>query len=300
MNHKPFVSVVIPTYNHAKLLKKALNSVLAQTFKDWEAIVVNNFSTDDTVEVVNSFTDPRIKLLNFNNSGVIAASRNRGVKEAGGEFIAFLDSDDIWYANKLQKCVDQAQVGNQFICHGELWINSDLTTRSVMYGPASRASYDRLLFTGNCISTSATFIAKSLIDSVDGFDENPEIITTEDYDLWLRLAAKNPRTVFIAELLGEFHRLAESASSSVIRNFTAELKVLNKHFATQPQTISTKLQIRHRRAIAHYGAARQLTAQPKQAFSLFASAFCLSPFVFRIYPGLIIAVLRTVLGIKKS
>ncbi len=78
MNHKPFVSVVIPTYNHAKLLKKALDSVLAQTFKDWEAIVVNNFSTDDTVEVVNSFTDPRIKLLNFNNSGVIAASRNRG------------------------------------------------------------------------------------------------------------------------------------------------------------------------------------------------------------------------------
>ncbi len=72
MSDKPFVSVVIPTYNHAKLLKKALDSVLAQTFKDWEAIVVNNFSTDDTIAVVDSFSDTRIKLHNFNNSGVIA------------------------------------------------------------------------------------------------------------------------------------------------------------------------------------------------------------------------------------
>jgi len=300
MSDKPFVSVVIPTYNHEKLLKKALDSVLAQTFEDWEAIVINNFSTDDTVAVVDSFSDLRIKLLNFNNSGVIAASRNRGVKEAIGEFIAFLDSDDVWYANKLQNCVDQARVGNQFICHGELWINSDLTTRPVMYGPASRATYDRLLYTGNCISTSATFIAKSLIDEVDGFDESPEIVTTEDYDLWLRLAAKSPKTVFIPELLGEFHRLAQSASSSVIRNFTAELKVLDKHFATQPKTIARKLKIRHRRAIAHYGAARQLTAQPKQALSLFASAFRLSPFVLRIYPGIVIMTLRTVSGAKKS
>ncbi len=294
MTTQPHVSVVIPTYNHAKLLKKALDSVMAQTFKEWEAIVVNNFSTDNTIEVVNAFADPRIKILNFSNNGVIAASRNHGFKEATGDFIAFLDSDDVWYPNKLQKCSELALTGDQFICHGELWINSDLTQRTVMYGPASNATYNRLLYKGNCISTSTTFIAKPLLDSVNGFDENPEIITTEDYDLWLRLAAKNPQTSFIPEVLGEFHRLANSASSSVLRNLAAELIVLKTHFSTQPQTIVNRLRMRHRYAIAHYGAARQLTTQPTQAIRLFAQAFGLSPFFIKIYLGTAITLWRAI------
>jgi teichuronic acid biosynthesis glycosyltransferase TuaG len=294
MTTKPYVSVVIPTFNHAKFLKKALDSVVAQTFQNWEAVVVNNFSTDNTIEVVNSFADPRIKLFNFSNNGVIAASRNHGLKEAAGNFIAFLDSDDVWYPNKLQKCVEQASAGYQFICHGELWINSDLTQRTVMYGPVSNATYNRLLYKGNCISTSTTFIAKSLLGSVQGFDENPEIITTEDYDLWLRLAAKNPRTSFIPEVLGEFHRLANSASSSVLRNFAAEITVLRTHFGSQPQTIKNRLRMRHRYAIAHYGSARQLTNQPTQAIQLFARAFMLSPFFIKIYLGTAITLWRAI------
>lgn len=300
MATKPYVSVVIPTYNHAKLLKKALDSVLAQTFQDWEAIIINNFSTDNTIEVVDSFADRRIKIFNFSNSGVIAASRNHGLKEATGDFVAFLDSDDIWYSDKLQKCVEHASAGNQFICHGELWINSDLTQRQVMYGPASNATYKRLLYRGNCISTSTTFIARSLLSSVDGFDENPEFITTEDYDLWLRLAAKNPRTVFIPEILGEFHRLAESASSSVLRNFNAELAVLKTHFATQPRTILNRLRMRHRYAIAHYGAARQMTTQPVQAIRLFAQAFRLSPLFLKNYLGAMIALCRMITAKKPT
>ena len=294
MTTKPYVSVVIPTFNHAKFLKKALDSVVAQSFQNWEAVVVNNFSTDNTIEVVNSLADPRIKLFNFSNNGVIAASRNHGLKEAAGDFIAFLDSDDVWYPSKLQKCVEQALVGYQFICHGELWINSDLTQRTVMYGPASNATYNRLLYKGNCISTSTTFIAKSLLGSVQGFDENPEIITTEDYDLWLRLAAKNPRTSFIPEVLGEFHRLADSASSSVLRNLAAEITVLKTHFGSQPQTIKNSLRMRHRYAIAHYGAARQLTNQPTQAIQLFARAFMLSPFFIKIYLGTAITLWRAI------
>ena len=122
MTTKPYVSVVIPTFNHAKFLKKALDSVVAQTFQNWEAVVVNNFSTDNTIEVVNSFADPRIKLFNFSNNGVIAASRNHGLKEAAGDFIAFLDSDDVWYPNKLQKCVEQASAGYQSdSTHSDVW-----------------------------------------------------------------------------------------------------------------------------------------------------------------------------------
>src|SRR4051812_44716056 len=97
----PLVSVVIPTYNHAQFLGRALGSVIAQTYTNWEAIVVDNHSQDDTDAVVASQSDPRIKLLKIHNNGVIAASRNKAMREARGEWIAFLDSDDAWYPEKL-------------------------------------------------------------------------------------------------------------------------------------------------------------------------------------------------------
>jgi len=288
MSDQPFVTVVIPTFNHAKLLRRALDSVVAQTFDNWEAIVITNFSTDETIEVVESYQDNRIKLINFKNDGVIAASRNQGIKNARGTYIAFLDSDDNWYAEKLQKCVEYTSQGAQFICHGEKWINSDFSTREIMYGPANRATYLSLLFRGNCISTSATCIETALLRSVDGFDESTEIVTAEDYDLWMRLAATNPKTVFIPEILGEFHRLSDSASSAVLRNLSSEKFVLQKHFAKQPKNVLNRLKQRHRFAIANYGAARQLSHQPRRALILFFSAIRLSPVFTKTYPALII------------
>ena len=288
MSDQPFVTVVIPTFNHAKLLRRALDSVVAQTFDNWEAIVINNFSTDETIKVVESYQDDRIKLINFKNNGVIAASRNQGIKNARGTYIAFLDSDDNWYSEKLQKCVEYANQGAQFICHGEKWINSDLSTREIMYGPANRATYLSLLFRGNCISTSATCIETALLRSVDGFDESTEIVTAEDYDLWMRLAATNPKTVFIPEILGEFHRLSDSASSAVLRNLSSEKIVLQKHFVKQPKNVLNRLKQRHRFAIANYGAARQLSHQPRRALVLFFSAIRLSPVFTKTYPALII------------
>jgi teichuronic acid biosynthesis glycosyltransferase TuaG len=293
MSEKPFVSVVIPTFNHALLLKRALESVIAQTYSNWEAIVVNNFSTDETIDVVNSFNDNRVKLVNFKNNGIIAASRNQGIKLAQGKFVAFLDSDDSWYPKKLEKCVDHAMLGATLVCHGEMWINSDLSTRTVMYGPVDRANYKKLLFRGNCISTSTTFIETELLRSVNGFDESAEIVTAEDYDLWLRLAATRPKTVFIPEILGEFHRLSNSASSAVLRNLSSEKTVLQKHFAKQSSTVLTRLRQRHRLAIADYGAARQLTSQPTQALKLFASSIRLSPFVLRTYLAVLLLILNS-------
>jgi len=84
----PLVSIVIPTYNHAPLLHRAIESIRAQTFTHWKAIIVNNFSTDDTVSVVESFSDNRIQLIDFANNGVIAASRNKGIELADGTYVA--------------------------------------------------------------------------------------------------------------------------------------------------------------------------------------------------------------------
>ena len=89
------VSVVIPTFNQADYLREALKSLLEQTYKSWEAIIVNNFSTDRTVEVIESINDHRITWMNFGNDGVIARSRNHALSKYNGQFVAFLDSDDL-------------------------------------------------------------------------------------------------------------------------------------------------------------------------------------------------------------
>lgn len=98
----PGVSIVIPTYNHEAFLGAALSSVVSQTYTNWEAIVVNNFSTDGTEALVYSFNDPRIKLVNFHNNGIIGAARNQGINLAIYPFVAFLDSDDTWLPTKLE------------------------------------------------------------------------------------------------------------------------------------------------------------------------------------------------------
>ena len=101
----PLFAVVIPTYNQADYLKEAIDSVLAQSFTDFEIVVVNNHSTDNTREVIDSFNDPRITSIDFSNDGVIGAGRNVGIRAAKSDYVCFLDSDDTWYPEKLASTV---------------------------------------------------------------------------------------------------------------------------------------------------------------------------------------------------
>ena len=102
-SEQPLVSVIMPTYNHAKFIAKAIESVLSQTSQNLELIIIDNYSEDDTGEIVASCEDDRIIYLKFRNNGIIAASRNHGIKHSHGEYIAFLDSDDLWHKQKLEK-----------------------------------------------------------------------------------------------------------------------------------------------------------------------------------------------------
>ena len=167
-NFNPLVSVVIPTYNHAAFLHKALQSVVEQTYKNLEILVVNNFSTDDTEAIVSSFSDKNISLFNFRNNGIIAAARNHGIQHATGEFIAFLDSDDVWYPTKIEECIHALKSGADIACHGEFWVMPNGHRREVMYGPEKNATYRKLLQRGNCISTSTVVVRKSILQEIDG------------------------------------------------------------------------------------------------------------------------------------
>ena len=254
----PLVSIVIPTYNHAPLLHRAIESIRAQTFTHWKAIIVNNFSTDDTVSVVKSFSDNRIQLIDFANNGVIAASRNKGIELADGTYVAFLDSDDTWFPEKLEMCVGVLEKGADLVCHGEYWVGQHGSRRQVEYGPKNRSTYAKLLYRGNRISTSATVVRRSILMACKGFDESPALISTEDYDLWMRIAQTTPRLEFIKQPLGEYHLHESNVSGNIKKHLAAELAVLTKHFPQSKRSVTEIIRQRKRIGIALYGAGRSL------------------------------------------
>lgn len=252
MNQNLSITVVIPTYNHAHLLRNAIDSVCCQTFTNWEAVVVNNYSEDNTEEVVMSVADPRIQLVNFRNEGVIAASRNHGVKMARGEYIAFLDSDDVWYPEKLERSLKMLAQGYDVVCHAEAWVRNGIIFRQVKYGPVEMSHYHSLLFGRNCLSTSAITVRKSCLEAVGGFSEDSAFVTVEDYDLWLKLSKAGFNFAFIDEIFGEYTIHETNNSRSVMRQMHAELAVLGKHFSELESWSVTDRLLRFRRLARVY------------------------------------------------
>lgn len=277
MNGKPVVSVVIPTYNHAHFLRDSLGSVVNQTFTSWEAIVVNNFSTDSTEDVVRSFNDERIRITNFANHGVIAAGRNEGIRSSSADFIAFLDSDDAWHPTKLEKCVATLQHGADLVCHAERWVGVGRPVRVVQYGPVEKSTWRGLLLDQNRVSTSATVVRRSCLEQVGLFDETPDFVTAEDYELWMKLAHIGCRFDFLPDVLGEYRRHEGNASGSIRRHLAAERAVVEKHLALD-STISAR-QRRARRAKCFYTAGRgfQANGERMHAARMLSRAFLGNP-----------------------
>lgn len=210
----PAITVVIPTYNHARFLEQALRSVVEQSFSDWEAIVVNNYSQDNTVEVVESFDDQRIRLVNFHNHGVIAASRNEGIRRSNADLIAFLDSDDVWFPTKLEKVVSFFQENSciDVVCHDLIEVSQAGAKRLIKCKRLKGAVYEELLFVGNGLFTSATVVRGELIKEIEGFSEDPSFNSAEDYECWMRLAKAGAKFGQIQEALGEYNLVEGSVS----------------------------------------------------------------------------------------
>jgi glycosyltransferase involved in cell wall biosynthesis len=191
------VSVIIPTYNRAHLLKRALDSVTSQTHKDWELIVVDDGSIDNTADIVESIEDT-LRYFSITHSGVSKA-RNTGLEHARGEWIAFLDSDDYWLPAKLAKqleYLDTRKPPNHDypryrLCHtDEIWVRNG---KRINQGKKHH-KYEGWFFKPSLhlclISPSSVLIHRSVFESVGRFDESFEYV--EDYDLWLRICSRFP------------------------------------------------------------------------------------------------------------
>ncbi len=181
------VSVIIPTYNRSDLLKRALNSVLRQTFQDFEVIVVDDGSTDNTALVMSNFYGPHIRYIRQPKNSGVAAARNRGLREARGEFIAFLDSDDAWKPDKLMLQVGQFRRGPDRVGLMYTGVETIAGATRKIHTPHLRGYlYPDLLRRNVIHGTSGVMIRREVIETVGYFDETFTVM--QDYEYWLRIS----------------------------------------------------------------------------------------------------------------
>ena len=236
----PKVSVIIPTYNNAAHIIEAIDSVLAQAEKDLEIIVVDDGSTDNTKEMIQPRTN-QIKYFYKTNGGP-ASSRNLGIRNASGQYIAFLDSDDSWLPDKLEKQLrvieSDPKVG--LVACGTLEVSSEgkLIREVKRKNYARRKQLIREMYEGNVIGGGSTaLVRKSCFDEIGLFDEH--LHGVEDWDMWLRIALSYD-VAFVAEALTKARILPNSVSSTdnVLKMQENEMKLLKKIFSDKRNRLS--------------------------------------------------------------
>lgn len=228
----PLVSVIMPTYNQGAFIKESIQSVLDQTYPNFELIVVDNFSTDDTESVVRSFGDDRIRYLRFNNKGVIAAGRNFAVQHAMGEVLAFLDSDDVWLPEKLgvqlpHLCGEDVKavsssfepIGNVRSCYHHLKHIPTAGFKDYHY-------YELVRF--NPVMTSSLVMHKDYFVELGGFDESHSYRFIEDWELWIRVALHGSIRVLGASML--LYRISDKLDRDLREISKNTLNIITRQF----------------------------------------------------------------------
>lgn len=225
----PEVSVVIPTYNHGEYILRTLESVFRQTFTDFEVIVVNDGSPDNTAELLRPFADAgRIVYLKQPNAGQ-GAARNRGIEAARGTYIALLDDDDLWPPDKLAWQVEAMNAAPETVLvYGtHTWLRPDGSTEpsTARFLPSGFVHRE---FLQGCwlLSPGQSLIRASALHAVGGFD--PEIWGADDWDLYIRLAEQGP--FHHEDRVALHYRLHQhNASRSALRHVRHYYKVIRKH-----------------------------------------------------------------------
>jgi len=191
ISKNPLISVIVPTFNRAWIIKDAIDSILSQEFKDIEIIIVDDGSSDNTAEILDTYPTDKIRVIRQANQGVSAA-RNRGVAATTAPFIAFLDSDDMWFPQKLS--VQMAFFHTHpkaMICQTEeIWIRKGIRVNAKKRHQKPNGMIFEPSLNLCLVSPSAVMMKRSLFEEMGGFDESFPVC--EDYDLWLRISCTCP------------------------------------------------------------------------------------------------------------
>ena len=224
----PKVSVIIPTYNRSTLVKEAVNCVLNQTLKDLEMIVVDDGSTDDTRTVVQSIMDDRIKYFYKENGGVSSA-RNLGLKKVQGQFICFLDSDDLWPNNFLQTMTANLQNNPQYgaaYCIRTLLFEDGSTKPSYQKEFFFSGQVTAQLFQKTFIQTSTICFKRETLEDIF-FDES--LASGEDVDVWLK-ASTRTKFLFVPDIQIIYRQQSLSATTGFDSKYCNRLRVLERFY----------------------------------------------------------------------
>lgn len=230
---KPYFSIVIPSYNASEVVVRCLESVIAQEYKSFEVIVVDDGSTDASVDIVLHWINSRnqhdcMTLLTKKNGGP-ASARNYGIERSTGTYVAFLDVDDSWSEDKLsisKNFIDELGYKPDIVTH-DVFLKGEENLRHLRCG--LNLTYEEFLTYGNTLITSATLVKRTKILEVGGFDESRELVGTEDYDLWLALFKAGASIEVIHRPLTLYYVVDDSLSQHYDRMIKNHMNVVLKH-----------------------------------------------------------------------
>ncbi|AFZ20658.1 glycosyltransferase [Allocoleopsis franciscana] len=232
----PLISVIIPAYNAEKTIQETIDSVLNQTFQDFEIIVINDGSQDKTLEIVNSIKDPRLQVFSYPNAKQ-AASRNRGISHSTGEFLAFLDADDLWKPDKLEAQLKALQDNPEAVVAyswSQCIDENGYFLREASQSTTSGDVYAKLLLCDFLDNGSNPLVRRQALEEVGTFDES--LPPAEDWELWIRLAA---RYHFVAVPYPHilYRQSPTSASANLLRMASACKRVIDLSFERAPDSL---------------------------------------------------------------
>jgi len=198
-------NIILPTYNSGQFIEKCISSINNQTFDDWHLTVIDNFSTDKTVEIIKKKINPeKLKIFFINNNGIIAKSRNLGIKNSQSEWIALLDSDDFWHKDKLFLCNSIINNHVDIIYHDVEIINKVKKNKLVKIGKLKKPIIIDLLNKGNVIYNSSLIIRKNILLDVGLIDESKNMISSEDFNLLLKISNITDKFIYLPKNLCQY------------------------------------------------------------------------------------------------
>lgn len=220
---KVLVSIIMPNYNSEKYIVETIESVRSQTLQDWEMVIVDDCSIDGSVEIAQRFTeiDERISLIRFKSNLGVAMARNRAIAAARGRYIAFLDSDDLWKPEKLEKQIAFMEHKKYALTYsGYDLIDEAGNYYGVTFCPPSRVSYD------NMLKTCSIGCLTAMYDTVElGKVYMPLIKKGQDYATWLKILKQIPFAYGLEESLALYRRRKQSISSNKLRALIHQWKI---------------------------------------------------------------------------
>lgn len=242
------VSVIIPTYNRARLIAETINSVLKQDYRDFEIIVADDGSTDNTKEILSPFQEKKfVKFLRLPHFGNPAKVRNLAVQQSSGEYLAFLDSDDLWLPNKLSKQMRIFQKNPQLgLIYGdcEFFGDSKLKGKKIhsLTKPKRGSVYQDLFFNSNenYIPAPTVIITKKAWQKTGGFNEN--LTANDDYDMWLRIAKLFPID-YVEDVIAQYRWHATNLSNLSDKTYRNLIKI-KKNFLQQNPDYRKKISLK--------------------------------------------------------